>query len=452
MRVLTLGSAVALAAAALLLAAIGVISRSGIVGANPHPGQSVDVVVCCGDGLGEAADVTNGGELPVTGSAGELGDFVFASILAADVNGANLAAYDTLVLNVASDELDCNVDQLSDPAKADIVSFVGGGHKLIIYDSECSPQNYSWLPFPFTTNNPGAQGAEGTVNIVEENTLSSTAAADAHYIDAVALGQNTDAIGDMNVMVTRDPNWCLDMSGTNVNQVTGPVHAYARYGTVGTVGLMIYDGMDVDDMGDESPDWLRKVWVQQLQQPFNPDNLPCSVPVAGIRLDPETATNDVQTTHTVTATVTDLFGQGTPDVEVTFEVTAGPNAGDSGNGVTDTEGMTPFTYTGDGGVGTDTIEACFTPEIGAAETALQQAPEPVCDTAMKEWVQPTASPSPSPSPSPTALAATATPASLPASGGHAGSADGTPVGAWVLVWVGAAAALIGAGVFMRRFA
>jgi hypothetical protein len=121
---------------------------------------------------------------------------------------------DTVLLNVASPGLACDVDILSAPQKADLVAFVARGGKLIIYDSECPPQNYSWLPFPFTTSNPGALGARGTLTIVEENFLSTTDPADSHFIDAAALGTSTDAVGDMNVMTTFDPNWCLDASGT----------------------------------------------------------------------------------------------------------------------------------------------------------------------------------------------------------------------------------------------
>jgi hypothetical protein len=105
------------------------------------------------------------------------------------------------------------------------------------------------------------------VNIVEENTLSSSNPADSHYIDAADLGANTDAIGDMNVMVTLDSNWCLDMSGTNVNEVTGPVHTYARFGSQGSVGLFIYNGMDVDYMGDATPDWLPRYGCKSYSSP-----------------------------------------------------------------------------------------------------------------------------------------------------------------------------------------
>jgi len=321
------------------------------VHADPHPGQSVNVAIIGSPG------VINGGFLPTTGPIGELGDFNFTNLVPGAVNAANLAAYDTVVLNVASPEMGCTTATLSDSAKADLVAFVYGGNKLIIYDSECAPGvgvDYSWLPYPFTTSNPGALGATGVLTIVEENTLSTSVPADVHFIDAPALGPHTDAVGDMNVMVTLDPNWCLDMSGTNVLGVTGPVHTYARYGTVGSVGLFIYNGLDVDYMGFEpsppAPNGLRKIWVQE-----------------------------------VTATVTDLLGQPVAAVLVNFEVTNGPNAGEVSDPceceanhdcTTDTNGEVSWMYTSDGQLGTDTIEACFTDEAGNER----------CAEATKEWV------------------------------------------------------------------
>jgi hypothetical protein len=147
-----------------------------------------------------------------------------------------------------------------------------------------------------------------------------------------------------------------------------------------------------------------------------------------IGLTPKTATNIVGEDHTVTATV-EIDGQA--DVE--FEVTDGPNAGDTGSDTTDVNGESTFTYTGDGGTGTDTIQAC-----------VVDFPE-LCATATKTWVEST----PTPTPTPTVLAATATPTpaptpvALPASGGT--PSDG---GSGALPWLAAIAgaiALIGSG-------
>ena len=340
---------------------LALVVAPGAAGADPHPNQSTNVVIIGG------TNVWHGGNLPTTGPVGDpLLDFTFTSIGAGSVDAATLAAYDTAVLNVGSGGtlgMFCNVNALSAQAKADLVAFVDAGHKLIITDSECTPQDYSWLPYPFTTSNPGAAGASGTLAIVEDNFLSDNDSTDLHYIDAAFLGSSTDAVGDMNVMTTFDPNWCVDMSGTNILNVTGPVHTYAKTGV--DVGLIVYNGLDLDYLGYTGGGgignmWLEKMWVQELQQPFNPSDLPCGVTVVGITLGPETDQNIVGEDHTVTAVLTDLLGSPMPGIDVTFNVLSGPNAGDTGTDTTDASGVASFTYQGDNGIGFDNIEACFT--------------------------------------------------------------------------------------------
>jgi hypothetical protein len=83
-----------------------------------------------------------------------------------------------------------------------------------------------------------------------------------------------------------------------------------------------------------------------------------------ISLTPLRATNDVNTAHTVCANLYTVSTNGITNAivatAVSFVVTNGPNAGVNGSGLTDSNGVACFTYTGTGGVGTDTIEAWFT--------------------------------------------------------------------------------------------
>jgi len=361
--------------------------------AQPEAAKSGKVVIIgaatvdpnCSSG---ANVVYNGGCLPVTGPAGELGDFTFAGMAPTSVAAANLAQYDTALLNVSSSGMVCDTSKLSTQAKTDLVAFVAGGKKLLIHDSECQASgstgmDYSWLPYPFTTNNPGATGTNGgTLYVVENSSLASAVTGSASFIDAKDLATNTDAVGDMNVMTTKDSHWCLAMSGTNANQVSGPVLAYAKYPAGTDSGLFIYNGFDHDDLYSGGNANLRKVWVLELQQPFNPSNLPCGVAVVGITASPATATNQIGTTHTVTAKVVDQTGKAQSAITVTFSVT-GTNANASGTCnpstcKTDSTGQVAFTYTGSKGVGTDTITACFTP---AGSTT------PVCAAPVtKTWV------------------------------------------------------------------
>jgi hypothetical protein len=162
-----------------------------------------------------------------------------------------------------------------------------------------------------------------------------------------------------------------------------------------------------------------------------------------VTASPATATNEVGTDHTVTATVT--FAAAPADgAFVTIEVLTGPNAGDNGSGSADANGEFAFTYPGDGGVGQDSIEACtFGFPARTAERPALGIPL-ACDTVTKDWIQPTPTPSPSPSPSPGATLApgTATPSpsptaaapvQLPGTGGDAGAGSSRPLAAIALL-------------------
>jgi beta-lactam-binding protein with PASTA domain len=61
--------------------------------------------------------------------------------------------------------------------------------------------------------------------------------------------------------------------------------------------------------------------------------------------------------HTVTATATSAGGAPVPGVTISFRVLDGPNAGATGEGVTNAAGQTTFTYQDGGGAGRDTIQA-----------------------------------------------------------------------------------------------
>ena len=97
----------------------------------------------------------------------------------------------------------------------------------------------------------------------------------------------------------------------------------------------------------------------------------------GILLSPLNATNQVGTTHTVTATVEDNNGNPVANRLVQFDILSGPNAGLTASGDTDASGKVTFTYVGTGGVGVDTIEATMTDASGKLITS---------PTVLKTWV------------------------------------------------------------------
>jgi hypothetical protein len=224
------------------------------------------------------------GYLPTSDPA--FSGITFTNLALASVSAANLAGYDTVVFNQVCFPL----SQFTPSQRADVVNFVNGGGKLIIYDSDAcgtTPVDYSWLPFPLTTNSPGQTGSGGgTLTIVETNALASPNLTDASFIDTAKVTSDTDAVGDANVMVTKDPHWCGEMSATNVNNVTGFSYAYATYGS----GIFIYDGLDTNytysysapGTGDGEAN-LAKIWLLQLQL-ANTSTLRCSAPVAGSKI------------------------------------------------------------------------------------------------------------------------------------------------------------------------
>jgi hypothetical protein len=90
-------------------------------------------------------------------------------------------------------------------------------------------------------------------------------------------------------------------------------------------------------------------------------------------LTPPTASNPVGTNHTVTATATAVGGAPVAAANVTFTVISGPNAGKTGQAVTNAQGKASFTYHDDAGVvGTDNIRA----NIGNLQSNI----------AVKNWV------------------------------------------------------------------
>jgi len=233
--------------------------------------------------------IINGGSVPT------IAGFAYTSILAAGplpnlataCTGGN--ACDTVILNVASSLVNCDLSGSGSMTAGDLatlVTFMTSGGKLIIYDSECSSNDFTWLPstLQFTTNNPGAQGAAGTASITEQNVLSTTGGT--NPIDVVALCNDGfgDACGDANVLVSQiGTDLCIDMKANNINLAQEePVHVYSR-ATGSNSGLLIYNGLDYDDSGEMDLQLLTKY---ELEANFNPSDpsLKCGtvvVPVGG---------------------------------------------------------------------------------------------------------------------------------------------------------------------------
>src|SRR5688500_14958047 len=185
---------------------------------------------------------------------------------------------------------------------------------------------------------------------------------------------------------------------------------------------------------------------------------------AFVSVTPETATNEVGTTHSVTATLAIDFdpcefitcgaGEVSPQAlgeNISFEVVDGPNEGAHSDGdcgpnsdqlclVTTPGQSVTWTYLGDGGAGIDYIQVCLimdNPQVdllltaAAAETGLtrdevvsllsvsgqsqhdleinEPEPDEGCDIVSKVWVEPTPTPTPTATPQPENTAAPSRP-------------------------------------------
>lgn len=328
---------------------------------------------------------SNGGSLYV-GSSWPLGDsFTFTNVAVANIaNGAitdPIAAggYDTVMLMTSNFNF---ATYWADPDfSSRITSFVNGGGKLIIYTSETGyPNAFASFIYPFTITNPGQTGSSGgtLVNVADDTLSSSNAAADTYpnglqsYINLQLIVSQTDAVGDLSVMTSFDPNWYIDMTGINVNQKGGPAHTYAFYGT----GLMIFNGMDLDYAGSvpnnsNGANAVQMVWWRELCG----QTLGQGQSVSGLTLTPATATNVVGDQHTVTAAVKDTINNPIPGTVVTFTITSGPNVGLTGQATTDANGQATFSWSSQV-PGTDTVQASIPKATGGTITT----------TATKDWV------------------------------------------------------------------
>jgi hypothetical protein len=238
-----------------------------------HFDRSANIALIPDDGGG-----SDGGAMPtdgtVVGTDQSFDQFSFTDVALDEIDSATLSQYDTVVLTQVQ-----TVD-LSDDAKQALSDFVIGGGKLIIHDADGTDGNdYGWLPAPAATGQSCQNCGEtsGTSEVIENNTLVSADPSSPAYVNVSELEENTDAVGDANVMVTQDSHWFVDIRATNSLGDTGAVHTYASDN-----GLIIFNGYDTDDIGetqDSGVDWLAKLWYQELNQEWSPDALPHATPV-----------------------------------------------------------------------------------------------------------------------------------------------------------------------------
>ncbi|HTX59049.1 MAG TPA: OmpA family protein [Verrucomicrobiae bacterium] len=176
---------------------------------------------------------------------------VDASMLDAD----SLAGKSMAIMNML-----CDASAYVSKGQTDgLLQWVSAGHKLLVVDSdECEKSSYAFLPYAFTTSNPGAHGAAGSrLIVVESDALGTTDRNDAaHFFDPqLFINEGNNQLGDANIVTTQDSHWCGHLFGTNAKNDNGFMQMYAPYGS----GVIIYDGFDHDDSGNPGYERVRNL-------------------------------------------------------------------------------------------------------------------------------------------------------------------------------------------------
>ena len=237
--------------------------------------RSKQVAIVLGEGTGDAGTLQTSGS--VAGDEQDsFEDFSFVDLTQEEISTLTLSHYDTVILN------EVFTNSLSESQKQTLSGFVTNGGKLIIHDADGTEgNNYSWLPVPaesgVSCKNCG--NTDGEAKVEENNTIVSDEPSSPYYIDVNEFPGNSDAVGDANVLFSNDERWDVDIRATNDQNVEGAVDAYAEDG-----GLILYDGFDTDDIEstfDSGVAWLQKIWYDELNEQWNPSNLPHSTPLVG---------------------------------------------------------------------------------------------------------------------------------------------------------------------------
>jgi hypothetical protein len=359
-----------------------------------HPKSSKVAMVP--DNWAWAGNDSDGGGLYVGTNWPNNDSFTFSNVSVDDIQNGSipdpLTGFDTVVLQTT--RFDFGTAWNNPVFSSRITCFVAGGGKLIIYCSEINSTNsdnanaFSHFIYPFTIYSPGATGSKnGDITNLKNDTLSSTDPDDESYINFPAIAADTDAIGDLTVMVSYDSHWYLDLFGKNVDEFSGPAHTYAFYGP----GLIIFNGLDIDD---STP--IRNGKSGQIYEPSNGDgksalemlwwrelcgqDLDAGQTVNGLTLDPASAVNLVNSTHTVTATVRNTMTFGVKaNMPVSFNITSGPNMNLTGKAITNASGQATFSWSSLV-VGRDTLTATI--------SGSNPGDPPITSTATKIWVLP----------------------------------------------------------------
>jgi CSLREA domain-containing protein len=183
--------------------------------------------------------------------------------------------------------------------------------------------------FGYAAPPPPPTSEPATMTLTPPNALNTVGTQ--HTVTATVSDATGQPVPSVSVLfsvqgsVTTSGSCTTDASGQCSFTYTGP----QAPGTDSISAFADTDGDTVLDTGEPSAS-ATKTWVAGAP--------------ATLTLTPETATNRVGETHTVTATVTDSFGNPTPGITVHFSVTGAHSAGGTGSSPTDANGQATFSY------------------------------------------------------------------------------------------------------------
>ena len=308
--------------------------------------------------LGLGADPADGGTYTTASPASPLTVTIHdVAVSSLDAGGtAPLAGIDTLIMFAA-----CDIGAHPTAVQA-INSFFDAGGKVIVLDgAQCTDghggsADYSGFEKPFVSDYAMPVPMDGSSSYwwYEKSTLTASLPDCSPWPGCTEPG---NAVGDSSSLSAASDGWCEALDGTDTNAERGPVMAYALNN--GGTGMELYEG-EAFAYATTPTAHLRLLFDDMLTQAWNAaDNLACSKHAKAITLSPQADTTFTGLNETLTAKVTNGQGAPVPGVGVTFTVRSGPNAGLTGTGTTDANGLATFSYTS-AITGTDVIRASFT--------------------------------------------------------------------------------------------
>ncbi len=232
-----------------------------------------------------------------------LAGYAFDAIGAGMIDAPTLARYDAVITRGV-----CKLADLAGPQQlALLLQWVTKpGHKLIVAGSGCQTgADFTWLPYPFTTNGPGPESENASLIQVEDDALGTNDKSDdAHFVDAVAYVKSQNDLSATGPVTTTDGHWCGHFFVAKTTNLNGFVQIYANDGG----GFVLYDGFNP---GDDGNPILQKIRRLELGLPV-PSELPCTQrATSAFLLEPsQEVSYSAGTAQTITRHIDLLANQG----------------------------------------------------------------------------------------------------------------------------------------------